>query len=152
MSGIQLHHVNITAKDVKKITDFYVNVFGCRVLVEGLQFGPDPKDDIGRVSRQPAGVTISGSMLEFPPLVEGQKGTRFEILSFSGGGETHKLRTNDYGINHLCFTMDDLEGVLKRLLENGGELYSILHDDLSEMEAVFAYDPEGNMLELHRPL
>lgn len=57
---------------------------------------------------------------------------------------------NDLGYAHICFESDDIPGLIKKIQNNGGKIISHF-DDLEKVPAVYAKDPDGNVLEIHLP-
>ena len=74
-------------------------------------------------------------------------GLVLELLHFGAADQTQPYRPramNDPGLTHISLSIEDLDGVLARVPEYGGEVL----DDTNIGAAVFVKDPDGQLLEL----
>ena len=59
---------------------------------------------------------------------------------------------NEQGFGHIAFRVDDMEGILNKLLQYGGtkygELVKIEIENLGTITVIYTRDPEGNIIEL----
>jgi lactoylglutathione lyase len=70
-----------------------------------------------------------------------------ELLHFAAADQARPYRPramNDPGLTHISLSVDDLDGVLARVPEYGGEVLT----DTNIGAAVFIKDPDGQLLEL----
>lgn len=143
---IRYVHTNIIAKDAVKLCEFYKNVLGCRSINEKRDLRGQWLDDL--IGNRNAHIT--GEHLCLPGYDDDHP--TLEIFSYDDmiDGGTHAV--NQYGIAHLCFETDDVEGVLNKILKSGGsQVGDLVHADYDDgRHAIFVYarDPEGNILEI----
>lgn len=139
-------HTNIVAKDWKKLSDFYINVFGCTVKPPQRKLSGDWLDQATGLS----GAELAGVHLLLPG--HGKNGPTLEIFSYQKMGSPAPVMANDTGFTHIAFELDDVEQTLKVAMENGGQALGKVTK--KEVEGVgllcFVYfrDPEGNIVEI----
>lgn len=146
ISMIRYVHTNIIAKDSAKLIAFYKTVFGCKSIDE-------TRDLKGEWLDRMTGMThahIVGEHLLLPGY--GTDHPTLEIFSYDDMTDEGMKRVNRPGIAHLAFETDDVEGLLKRVLEAGGgqigELVKADYPDGRKATFVYATDSEGNIIEL----
>jgi catechol 2,3-dioxygenase-like lactoylglutathione lyase family enzyme len=74
-------------------------------------------------------------------------GLVLELLHFAAAGQTRPYRPramNEPGLTHLSLSVEDLDGVLARVAEFGGEVLA----DTNIGGGVFIKDPDGQLVEL----
>jgi catechol 2,3-dioxygenase-like lactoylglutathione lyase family enzyme len=74
-------------------------------------------------------------------------GLVLELLHFGADGQTRAPATramNEPGLTHLSLSVADLDAVLKRVPEYGGEVIATSHIGVG----VFIRDPDGQLIEL----
>jgi predicted enzyme related to lactoylglutathione lyase len=144
--SIRYTHTNIVAKDWRKLADFYMQVFGCLPV-------PPERDLSGEWLEKLTAIPdckIKGVHLALPGY---ENGPTLEIFSFEPQGEQpiEKL-IHRMGYGHLAFHVDDVQQVLDDLLAHGGTTYGEvvkkMYPVLGELTAVYACDPEGNIIEI----
>ncbi len=141
-------HTNIVARDWKSLSEFYINVFGCR-------FKPPARDLKGKwldnaTSLKNAG--IRGVHLLLPGY--GIGGPTLEIFQYSKSRIAGKKTINRPGFAHIAFAVDDVNRALKKVLKHGGgtagRIVRTTIEGAGEIEFVYARDPEGNVIELQK--
>jgi len=146
-------HTNIIARDWKKLSRFYQNVFDCRPV--GFQ-----RDLSGEWLEQLTGLKnahLTGEHLALPGY-DGIEPT-LEIFSYdemcdetSGGNEVNAVPSNRIGIRHIAFDVEDIDAVLQKALREGGEKVGekVIKEYPNNKLATFIYirDIEGNIIEL----
>ncbi len=59
---------------------------------------------------------------------------------------------NDPGFSHIAFHVSNVEDIIDRLIANGGALYGELAEKeikgIGIVKAIYAKDPEGNIIEI----
>lgn len=139
-------HTNIISSDWKKLSDFYIKVFDCKVL-------PPQRDQSGDWLSKGTGVEnahLQGVHLLLPG--HGEEGPTLEIYSYNKVEQLGPINPNTRGIGHLAFEVDDVDQILNLLLECGGSK----NGDISSREVpgvgiitfIYARDPDGNLIEL----
>ena len=75
-----------------------------------------------------------------------------EIFSFEPAGPDLEKPLHRAGFSHMAFLVDDVETVLAALMAAGGKAYGEFvknrYPELGLLTAVYACDPEGNVLEI----
>jgi predicted enzyme related to lactoylglutathione lyase len=139
-------HTNLIAKDWKKLSAFYQRVFQCRPV-------PPPRDLRGDWLSRLTGLKdahIAGEHLALPGY-DGDHPT-LEIFSYDVMADADKKQIHRPGFAHMAFEVEDVESVLRQILnEGGGQLGELVQAEYpNNVVATFVYarDPEGNILEL----
>lgn len=145
---IRYVHTNIVAKDWRGLARFYERVFHCTPV-------PPLRSLSGRWLEEGTGVTgaaLEGVHLRLPGC--GPDGPTLEIYSFRQPEPNLPPAANRLGYGHLAFAVEDVDGMLARVIQEGGhELGHVVHHEIpgkGRLTFVYATDPEGNILELQR--
>ncbi len=144
---IKYSHTNIISKDWKKLADFYIDVFDCKLV-------PPIRDLSGDWLEKGTAVknaSLRGMHLRLPG--HGNSGPTLEIYSYPEMLEKPESpAANRTGFGHLAFEVDDVRDILKKMISHGG---TILGDVVKKkVEGVglltftYATDPEGNIIEI----
>lgn len=128
------------------MSEFYINVFDCRVK-------PPERKLSGLWLDQATGLQnakLEGVHLLLPG--HGDNGPTLEIFSYQEMHDSNPLMANNVGLTHLAFEVSDIDQTLKKAIENGGELMGKVTekriDGLGELKFVYFRDPEGNIVEI----
>ncbi|BDA79527.1 hypothetical protein LPTSP3_g24570 [Leptospira kobayashii] len=126
--------VIINSPDPERLSDFYRNVFGAEKIKSGYEWNlvGSEKDFIS---------------LKTPGYREG--GPLITIGKIDKSDAKPPL-ANDLGYAHICFESDNIPGLIKQILKNGGKILSTF-EDLEKVPAAYATDPDGNVFEIHLP-
>jgi len=147
MPSIRYAHTNVIAHDWRALAEFYVQALGC------VPSGPE-RDLSGEwVDRLTglAGARIRGAHLLLPG--HGEDGPTLEVFAYepAGAGDAPGA-INRPGFGHLAFHVDDVDDALAAVCAHGGsalgEVVVREYPQLGRLTAVYARDPEGNILEL----
>lgn len=141
-------HVNIVARDWRTLVDFYVEALGCEPA-------PPERDYSGefieRLTGLP-GARVRGIHLRTPG--RGPSGPTIEIFTYEQDESRSIPPANRQGFAHIAFLVDDVPAALERVLDAGGstvgELVETEVAGAGRITAVYARDPEGNIVELQR--
>lgn len=143
---IKFTHTNIIAKDWKKLSLFYQDVFGCVPV-------PPERDIQGDWIEQMTGIKgahIRGEHLRLPGY-EDELPT-LEIFSYDDAVDGGIPKINRTGFGHIAFEVEDVDAMLAKILAaDGGQIGErIVADYPNNVVATFVYatDPEGNIVEL----
>jgi catechol 2,3-dioxygenase-like lactoylglutathione lyase family enzyme len=144
---LKFGHINIVAKDWKKLAKFYKDVFDCKSV-------PPERNLKGEWLDKGTGLReahLMGMHLRLPGYDE--NGPTLEIYEYSKMKEkTNDIVVNRPGYGHIAFQVDNVEEALMKLLENGGkkmgEVSKHYIDGAGELSFVYATDIEGNIIEI----
>jgi predicted enzyme related to lactoylglutathione lyase len=148
-------HVNLVARDWRRLAAFYQRVFGCLpVPPERDLRGPWLEEATGL-----AGAHIRGQHLRLPGT--GENGPTLEIFEYDpaaaeapAGSPAPEKQVNRPGFGHIAFAVEEVGAAREAVLAAGGtELGPITTVPIAGAGTItFAYlrDPEGNILELQR--
>ena len=138
-------HTNIAARDWKKLSDFYINVFNCTVKPPKRKLSGDWLDQATGLSN----AELEGVHLLLPG--HGNAGPTLEIFSYKNVQESLPVMANCTGFTHIAFEVDDVEQTLHAALKNGGNLLGKISEKMVEgvgmLTFVYFRDPEGNIVE-----
>jgi len=139
-------HTNLIARDWKSLAQFYMDVFEC-------QIAPPERDLYGLWADQLSGidnVRIRGVHLRLPGYTDGPTLEIFQYEPAAPGNNEPVV--NSPGYSHLAFEVDSVEDVLDKLLQRGGKTVGqLIHNQVpgvGTLTAVYARDPEGNIIEI----
>lgn len=144
--NIKYTHTNLIAKDWRKLSEFYIEVFECKPLPPERDLSGNWIDELTGI----ADVRVRGIHLSLPGY---DNGPTLEIFEYSPEADTADAnRINQMGFAHIAFHVDSVEEKLQEVLEHGGsQLGKVIkkeYVDLGVLTAVYAADPEGNFIEL----
>jgi catechol 2,3-dioxygenase-like lactoylglutathione lyase family enzyme len=133
--GVAFNHVGQCVTDLARARRFYVELLGFSVQRE-LHPPDEPSSRLLRLD-PPLGMTA---------LYLVRDGFVLELLHFDRAGNPpgRPRVVNEPGLTHVSLSVDDLDGVLARVPEYGGEVL----DDTNIGLGVFVRDPEGQLVEL----
>ena len=143
---IKYRHLNIVASDWRKLATFYEKALGCEIV-------PPERDLSGPWIEQGVGVKgakITGIHVRLPG--HGDNGTTIEILQYAENLPKPSPKANREGFSHIAFEVDDVEAVMRKVLEHGGskvgDIASGHVEGTGQVTLVYLADPEGNIVEL----
>jgi predicted enzyme related to lactoylglutathione lyase len=141
-------HTNIVARDYRKLSSFYIRVFGCSPV-------PPERDHYGDWLSRATGIKgaeIKGVHLKLPGF--GDIGPTLEVFQYSPIGKDSAKKINRAGLAHIAFSVGDVESALEIVKSEGGgqagELVTVDIPDAGKITFVYATDPEGNIIELQK--
>lgn len=141
-------HVNLIARDWKRLAEFYRQVFGCTPIL--------PERDLkGRWLEDATGVDdaeIKGVHLRLPG--HGDGGPTLEVFQYKPRLERPETAVNQPGFAHIAFMVDDAPAARDAVIAAGGgtvgDTVSVDIRGVGEITFVYATDPEGNIIELQQ--
>jgi predicted enzyme related to lactoylglutathione lyase len=142
---IRFVHVNVIAKDWRRLAAFYETVFGCqRVLPE--------RDQQGRWLDRVTG--IAGSHIQGVHLRLPGGGATLEVYSYTQQAVRPEIKANTPGFSHIAFSVDDVDEISRVIVANGGrpvgEREEVEVADIGRLEIRYLTDPEGNIIEVQK--
>jgi predicted enzyme related to lactoylglutathione lyase len=143
---IKFVHINLIAREWKKLAQFYIDVFDCVPVYPERDLSGDWIDNLTKIPE----VTIRGIHLRLPGY---DNGPTLEIFEYNKLTDQNNLpRINDPGFSHIAFHVNNVKETLQKLITHEGELYGELIkkeiEGIGVLTAVYAKDPEGNIVEL----
>ena len=141
MAGLRVSHIGICVSDWRRSLRFYHDVLGFRYLHEF------------EVSGGPASRLLQLEKVELRAVYLEREGLRIELLHYEQPGPVSgptPRPMNQLGITHLSLRVDDLDEVVRELVEAGVEVRDDTRIELpaAQTKAVFISDPDGALIEL----
>ena len=139
MTITSFRHSGIVVKNMEDSMNFYCDLLGHKVIVDFTEEGKYFDDLIG-MNEAKARVVKAG----LPDK------TFVELIQFLNHDYYQKEFTgfNFRGVNHICFTDDDIEDTHSRLVENGIKFITRpLASDFDPVKTCFCYDPDGTLVQ-----
>lgn len=143
---IKYVHTNLIAKDWKKLAQFYIDVFDCVPTYPERNLSGDWIDKMTRITD----VRIRGMHLKLPGY---DNGPTIEIFEYNKSSKSKVFPLiNNYGFGHIAFHVTNVEETIDRIITKGGSKYGDLIEKVVEgigiLKAIYAKDPEGNIIEI----
>ena len=132
---LELHHINLSTQDVKKLETFYKDILFLDTQSEDL------------------------------PILEKKKGYSGDVSFVGDGKVQMHLAQKDLSVNfktghsinpvekgHIAYRTDDIAAFKKHLKENNIEFTDWGDIGVSGWHQIFFYDPDGNIIEVHQKI
>ena len=132
---LELHHINLSTQDVKKLETFYKDIL----------FLDTQSDDL--------------------PTLEKKKGYSGDVSFVGDGKVQMHLAQKDLSVNfktghfinpvekgHIAYRTDDIEAFKNHLKANNIEFTDWGDIGVSGWHQIFFYDPDGNIIEVHQKI
>ena len=132
---LELHHINLSTQDVKKLETFYKDIL----------FLDTQSDDL--------------------PTLEKKKGYSGDVSFVGDGKVQMHLAQKDLSVNfktghfinpvekgHIAYRTDDIEAFKNHLKENNIEFTDWGDIGVAGWHQIFFYDPDGNIIEVHQKI
>lgn len=139
-------HTNIVSVDWKKLADFYIKTFNCKIV-------PPIRKQSGEWLDKGTGLKnaqLEGAHLLLPG--HGKNGPTLEIYQYQVIDGQDLVPPNKKGFGHIAFEVESVETILETLKKNGGKAFGEITrrvvKNVGELTFVYARDPEGNIIEL----
>ncbi len=145
-NNIKFVHTNLIARDWRSLAQFYIDVFMCKPTYPERDLSGGWIEKITEIND----VRVRGMHLSLPGY---ENGPTLEVFEYS----PENLRSNEpnismQGFGHIAFLVEDVEEVLKRMIEHGGKPFGEIvkkeYPELGLLTVIYARDPEGNFIEL----
>lgn len=142
-----IEHIGITAPDLQQATRFFADALGAEKVYEMLDeplAGPAVESGLG---------IPTGARIEAIRMLRLGEGPNLELFTYSGTTQRDPVVPSDYGLQHFCVYVDDIEEAAARLEKAGGQLLSQPGDlpggDAGEGNRyLYARTPWGSTVEL----
>ena len=132
---LELHHINLSTRDVKELESFYRDILFLDTQTEDL------------------------------PTLEKKKGYSGDVSFVGDGKVQMHLAQKDLSVNfktghfinpvekgHIAYRTDDIEAFKNHLKENNIEFTDWGDIGVSGWHQIFFYDPDGNIIEVHQKI
>lgn len=142
-----IEHIGITVPDLEQATDFFVDAFGAEKIYDMLD---EPL--AGTAVETGLGIP-QGARIEAIRMLRLGEGPNLELFTYSGTAQRDPVVPSDYGLQHFCVYVDDIDEAAARLEKAGGQLLSAPGDlpggDAGEGNRyLYARTPRGSTAEL----
>jgi predicted enzyme related to lactoylglutathione lyase len=138
-------HTNIVSIDINKLAKFYIDTFDCKQQGRESEMMGDWVDKGTGVKN----AKLKSIILQLPGY---ENGPTLEIFQYSEILEGEALpKANIKGIGHLAFSVDNVEEMLNKAIQNGGnKLGELVTKEFKSGVLIYIYitDPEGNIIEI----
>ena len=111
-------HINIVAKNWKKLAEFYINVFGCKIKLPERNLSGEWLDNLTGIEK----AVIKGAHLILPEFEEA--GPTIEIFEYNNNIENSEKLINKTGFAHIAFAVENVEYALTLVIKHGGSAIS----------------------------
>lgn len=132
-------HAGIVVSDMDKAMHFYCDLLGHDVIVDFVETG-DYFDKLIGLKNASARVVKASA----------PDGSYMELIQFTTHQPVLKdtLEYNIGGLNHICFTVDDIEGLYRKLSADGVKFVSPpLASTFDPVKTCFCYDPDDSLIQ-----
>lgn len=139
-------HTNIAAKDWKKLSEFYIKVFECKVK-------PPERNLSGKWLDTATGLlnaSLEGVHLSLPG--HGENPPTLEIFTYKELHDVPDIMANSTGFTHIAFEVDNVHTTFSNALKHGasklGEIVEKEVENVGTLQFVYFRDPERNIVEI----
>ncbi len=147
----QIYHVGLTVTDMDRSLAFYTDVLGLTFQGELVMQGPETDLLFQRSNCRARVAYLNGSVdLRTPPV------ELIQFLDEPASSGTPSLFQSS--ISEICFWVDDIEAVYRRLQDHGvdclsaPQVFDFTVQGFGKSKALYFKDPDGIILELMQPL
>lgn len=137
----KIDHINISVSDLEKSKAFFTDLFGFKILNEGMLEGEwiDKLVDLKNVRAKYVQMQIPGTQ------------TNLELIYYeSPKAEKEKLgaKASTIGFRHMAFQVENIEEVYDRLKKAGVKIFSELQIYNKTKKLCYFYGPDNIILEI----
>lgn len=112
---IKYVHTNIVAKNWKRLADFYIKVFSCKIVPPIRHYKGKDLDSAVNIKD----VALNGVHLHLPGY--NKSGPTLEIYSYNPSQSKKNRKVNTPGITHIAFEVSDVHKAYKKVIVHGGK-------------------------------
>jgi len=143
---IKFAHTNIIAEDWEKLSQFYIDVFGCEPVYPERDLKGEWLDQVTNLKD----IHIRGIHLRLPGYTDGPT---LELFTYNRQDKRNELPgINQPGFAHIAFLVDDVHFYYNKILEHGGSALGKVAEQEVEgvgiLTVAYMRDPEGNIVEI----
>jgi catechol 2,3-dioxygenase-like lactoylglutathione lyase family enzyme len=142
-----VEHIGLTVPDLEQATTFFAEAFGAQKIYDMIDAplsGPAIEKGLG---------VPEGAVIEAIRMLRLGNGPNIELFTYSGVAQGDPVVPSDYGLQHFCVYVDDIDAAAAQLEKAGGTLLSA-PGDLPGGDAgpgnryVYTRTPWGSTVEL----
>ncbi len=141
-------HTNLTCRDLRALSAFYCEVFGCAPAMAPERYDADW---VAAITGVP-GASILVQHLRVPG--HGAEGPTLELIEYADAEAAPAAIPNRPGFGHVAFAVDDVAAARKRVIAAGGaaggEIVTVAIPGRGTVTEAYVRDPEGNLVEICR--
>lgn len=141
-------HTNLTARDWRRLADFYIAAFGCELV-------PPERDLSAEWLAKATGIPgahLRGVHLRLPG--HGPTGPTLEIFTYDSTTSGTPPSPDRAGFGHIAFQVPDVHAAHAAVLALGGspvgQIVEVEIPGAGPLTWVYVRDPEGNIVELQK--
>jgi catechol 2,3-dioxygenase-like lactoylglutathione lyase family enzyme len=142
-----VEHIGVTVPDLEQATAFFAEALGAEEIYDMIDSplaGPAIEEGLG---------VPKGAVIEAIRMLRLGNGPNIELFTYSGVTQREPVIPSDYGLQHFCVYVDDIDAAAKQIEAAGGTLLSA-PGDLPGGDAgsgnryVYTRTPWGSTVEL----
>jgi catechol 2,3-dioxygenase-like lactoylglutathione lyase family enzyme len=117
-----VEHIGLTVPDIEQATTFFIEAFGAQKLYDMLDEplkGPGVEQGLG---------VPEGAVIEVIRMLRLGNGPNIELFTYSGVAQREPVVPSDFGLQHFCVYVDDIDAAAAQLEKAGGTLLSSPND------------------------
>jgi glyoxylase I family protein len=138
ISGI--HHASFTVNNMERSVAFYHDILGMKVVWDSLQAGVQFKGPVADNLTNCPGTELHIVFLSINERL-------IELVEYTPKGKSlEDNKASDTGSAHICFQTENIQGLHKKLSENGVRLHCS-PQNLGGVWVMYFRDPDGIILE-----
>jgi len=145
---IRYKHTNLVARDWKRLSDFYKEVFDCKTVLPERDLSGEWLERVTNIK----GPHIRGIHLRLPGV--GDNGPTLEIFQYDSMPKHPEVDPNTPGFAHIAFEVEDVASVAKKVFSKGGkaigEFVIQALPGVGRLTVQYVADPEGNIVEIQK--
>jgi catechol 2,3-dioxygenase-like lactoylglutathione lyase family enzyme len=113
-----VEHIGLTVPDLEEATTFFAEAFGAQKIYDMISeplSGPAIEKGLG---------VPQGAVIEAIRMLRLGNGPNLELFTYSGVEQRDPVVPSDYGLQHFCVYVDDIDAAAAQLEKAGGTLLS----------------------------
>ena len=111
-----IDHIGITVSNLDEAIEFFIQIFGAKVLVRHPPYMPNPEINVNNFARHPETAVNGIALIEIA-------GSLLELLEYDAPDKREEFpRTSDSGGHHVAFYVEDMNEALDQLRNAGVEI------------------------------
>jgi catechol 2,3-dioxygenase-like lactoylglutathione lyase family enzyme len=109
-----VEHIGLTVPDLEQATTFFAEAFGARKIYDMISeplSGPAIEKGLG---------VPEGAVIEAIRMLRLGNGPNIKLFTYSGVAQRDPVVPSDYGLQHFCVYVDDIDAAAAQLEKAGG--------------------------------